>query len=240
MNKETNIPFFYDNEISTTEIYTLNHEEAKHAIRSLRLKKGDIIVITNGKGQIYKGKLINDHYQHAEVVIVSVENMPKKNYYVHVALSITQQAERFEWFVEKATELGIDEITPIICQRTEKKNLKTERLQKIAIASIKQSRQAYLPKINEAIPFEQLITKNLRVNKGIAACHGTRQKIQEWIKTSESSNFLLAIGPEGDFTPIELTAAKNVGYTILDLGPNTLRSETAALILPAYLRFVFF
>ncbi len=234
-----NIPFFYDNLISETGLYSLSKEESKHAIRSLRLKSGDKVCITNGKGLLYEGIIVDDHFEHCQIEITKIIEPTKRNYYLHVALCITQHAERFEWFVEKATELGIDEITPIISKRTEKKNIKVERLQKISIAAIKQSHQAYLPKINEATAFETFLTHCQEANKAIAACFDQQISLQQWIKESHYKQFLVVIGPEGDFTTDEVEIAINKGFKNIELGKSILRSETAALVVPAYLRFAF-
>jgi len=148
---------FYTPEINA-EIYSLNEEESLHCIRVLRLHKGDIINLTNGKGNLYKALIIEDNQKHCVVrVVETFTNYKKRNYYLHIAVAPTKNIDRFEWFLEKATEIGIDEITPLICKHSERRTINIERLNKIIAAAMKQSITTYLPLLNKEKNFDEFI-----------------------------------------------------------------------------------
>jgi 16S rRNA (uracil1498-N3)-methyltransferase len=234
------LPFFYDKDCRNNIIIKLNDDEAKHAIKSLRLRKEDRIIITNGKGQIFEGIIIDDNIKNATIKIIEEREITKPKYNLHIAIAILHQAERFEWFIEKAVEIGISEITPLITQRTEKKSIKIERLQKVAISALKQSRQSYLPKINNPMLFNDFMhsLKPLNnVNKAIAACIGTNINIKNWLKENKTTNaYIILIGPEGDFSDYEINEAINNNFVPINLGNSVLRSETAGVFVCSLFR----
>jgi len=219
---------FYTPDINS-DIYILSEEESKHCIKVLRLEVNSLLYLVDGKGGFYDAVVEDPHPKRTKLRILSkVENFGKRNHYLHIALAPTKNIERIEWFLEKATEIGIDEITPILCDRSERKEIKTERLNKVITSAVKQSIKAYHPILNEAIRFSDLITKNTNTQKFIAHCmDGGKVTIKE--QFIPNSNYLIVIGPEGDFTLEELEAAVNNNFIPVSLGNSRLRTETAAL-----------
>jgi 16S rRNA (uracil1498-N3)-methyltransferase len=219
---------FYTPDIDS-ESYVLSEEESKHCIKVLRLDSGNSLYLVDGKGGFYDAIVEDPHPKRTKLRILSkVENFGKRNHYLHIAIAPTKNIERIEWFLEKATEIGIDEITPIICDRSERKEIKTERLNKVITSAIKQSIKAYHPKLNEAVRFSDFITQNTNTQKFIAHCmDGGKVTIKEQL--IPNSNYLIIIGPEGDFTLEELEAAVNNNFIPVSLGDSRLRTETAAL-----------
>lgn len=219
---------FYTPDIDS-ENYILSEEESKHCIKVLRLNSGDSLYLVDGKGGFYDAIIDDPHPKKTKLRILSkLENFGKRNHYLHIAIAPTKNIERVEWFLEKATEIGIDEITPIICDRSERKEIKTERLNKVITSAIKQSIKAYHPKLNEAVRFSDFITQNTNTQKFIAHCmDGGKVTIKEQLILN--SNYLIVIGPEGDFTLEELDAAVNNNFIPVSLGDSRLRTETAAL-----------
>ena len=207
----------------------LTAEESKHAIKVLRKKEGDMLNFTDGKGNLFLTEITFADSRKTSVRIVKSEQKPKQhNYHLHIAISPTKNMDRFEWFLEKATEIGIDEITPIICSRSERKVLKTERCNRIMLSSMKQSLKFHLPKLNEAISFNEFINQNFAGNKYIAHCEeGNKTELRTEIKEQRA---LILIGPEGDFSPAEIEMALKNQYKAVSFGISRLRTETAGII----------
>jgi len=220
---------FYTPDI-TQPTYTLNEEESKHCIRVLRLPLGSVIYLVDGKGGFYTAEIISDNPKKVSLSILKVETeFGKRNHYLHIAVAPTKNIDRLEWFLEKATELGIDEITPIISDRSERRIVKEDRLSKVITSAVKQSIKAYHPKLNDAISYDAFLKLPFDGDKLIAHCidHEGKEYISNLIKPH--GKYLILIGPEGDFTPEEVDSALNKGYKALTLGNNRLRTETAAL-----------
>lgn len=219
---------FYTPDIANSKTYVLNETESKHAIKVLRLALNDEITLVDGKGTFYEAKIINPHHKKCEVEILRREQESNNKPNLHIAIAPTKNNDRLEWLIEKATEIGISEITPIICDNSERKVLKTERLTKRAVAAMKQSLKATLPKINEAIKLSDFIVKNYDCNKYIAHCYN---KNQEHFKSlyKKNSDCLVLIGPEGDFSKPEIELALTHKFTPISLGASRLRTETAGL-----------
>ncbi|MFM6954716.1 MAG: 16S rRNA (uracil(1498)-N(3))-methyltransferase [Sphingobacteriaceae bacterium] len=209
--------------------YTLSEEESKHAIRVLRLQVHDEVILVDGKGSKYTAQITDANPKKTLLQIThSQHEVGKRNHYLHIAVAPTKNIERLEWFLEKATELGIDKITPIICDRSERKEVKTERLNKIITSAVKQSIKAYHPVLQAAIPYKQFIQQDLLGKGFIAHCmEGEKPLLPQVCNPHDQCTVL--IGPEGDFTPQELAAAQAAGYTAISLGEARLRTETAAL-----------
>jgi len=218
---------FYQTKISGKTI-CLEENESKHCIRVLRLKLNDEVWVTDGEGTMYK-TIISDDNPKACVLTINetIKKYGERSCKLHIAISPLQNADRLEWFLEKATEIGIDEITPILCEHTEKKHINPERLQKVLIAAMKQSLKAKLPVLNKLVKFSDFVKLNQSGLKGIAYCHDERIHITEWYKSNSDCTIL--IGPEGDFSDAEIELAKKMGYTGISLGKSRLRTETAAL-----------
>lgn len=220
---------FYTPDI-TQPVYTLNEEESKHCIKVLRLQVGAFIYLVDGRGGFYTAEIISDNPKKVQLNIVKAElEYGKRNHYLHIAIAPTKNNDRLEWFLEKATELGIDEITPLICDRSERRVVKTDRLAKVITSAVKQSIKAYHPVINEAIAYNDFLKLPFDGGQLIAHCINTGEKefIANLVKPHQK--YLILIGPEGDFTPDEVNLALNKGYKAITLGDNRLRTETAAL-----------
>lgn len=222
---------FYNPQISTnTKNFTFDKNESKHIIRVLRKKEGDQLFITNGNGYLFNAELIAANDRKCTIQIISYEKKPKEwNYTLHIAMAPTKLNDRFKWFLEKATEIGIDEITPIICENSERKMVKIERLEKILISAMKQSLKYQLPKLNAAINFSDFIRNNVDGKKLIAHCENTTKKtIKSQLKSQNKITVL--IGPEGDFSSKEISLALHHKYIPLSLGKSRLRTETAGVV----------
>ena len=220
---------FYSPDISSDK-YVLPEPESKHCIKVLRLKTGDTIHLTNGMGNLYETRIIDDNIKKCTLEIIWVQKeMGKRNYKIHIAVAPTKNISRFEWFLEKATEIGIDEITPVICEHSERKVIKTERLNKVITSAMKQSLKTYHPKLNKAIKYKDFIKNNFKGNKFIAYCTDEYRDTLQDIYQKETDALIL-IGPEGDFSEEEVNKAINTGYTPVSLGESRLRTETAALV----------
>lgn len=218
---------FYQTHISGKTI-CLEENESKHCIRVLRLKLNDEVWVTDGTGMMYKTQISDDNPKACILTIhETIKKYGERPYKLHIAISPLQNADRLEWFLEKATEAGIDEITPILCEHTEKKHINPERLQKVLIAAMKQSLKAKLPTLNKLIKFSDFVKQSHSGIKGIAYCHDKRIHISEWYKPNTDCTIL--IGPEGDFSESEIELAEKIGYTGISLGNSRLRTETAAL-----------
>jgi 16S rRNA (uracil1498-N3)-methyltransferase len=209
--------------------YFLTEEESKHAVRVLRLVAGDEVTLIDGKGGLYKAEIKDAHPKRTILQINSVTTeFNKRNHYLHIAIAPTKNLDRVEWFLEKATEIGIDEISLIICQRSERKEAKAERLDKIITSAIKQSIKAYHPVLNPAINLNQLLKQPFTGQKFIAHC-ADGEKVSLAQSIEKNGRYLILIGPEGDFTPAEVDSALQNGYKAITLGESRLRTETAAL-----------
>jgi len=220
---------FYTPDI-THNTYRLNEEESKHCVRVLRLTTGSIVNLVDGKGGFYTAEIASDNPKKVSLSILKVETeFHKRNHYLHIAVAPTKNIDRIEWFLEKATELGIDEVTPIITDRSERRVVKEDRLNKVITSAVKQSIKAYHPKLNDAITFDAFLKEPFDGNKLIAHCidNGEKQYISKLVAPHQK--YLILIGPEGDFTPDEVNLALNKGFKALTLGDNRLRTETAAL-----------
>lgn len=218
---------FYNPEIN--DVFTLPPDESKHCIRVLRLQSGDIIHMTDGKGNLYTTRIIDDNVKRCmlEVTETKIE-YGKRNFRLHMAVAPTKNINRFEWFLEKATEFGIDEITPIICENSERRIIKTDRLNKIIISAMKQSLKAYLPKLNEAVKFSDFIKQETANSKFIAYCSENHRDLLKNV-TDQNKDIEILIGPEGDFSNKEVEMALANGFKAVSLGQSRLRTETAAI-----------
>ncbi len=218
---------FYQTGITGNSI-CLEENESKHCIRVLRLKRNDKVWVTDGAGTMYKTFISDDN---SKACVLSIEeiinNYGSRPYNLHIAISPLQHPDRLEWFLEKATESGIDEITPLLCEHTEKKHINTERVQKILISAMKQSLKANIPVLNPLVKFSDFVMKEHHGLKGIAHCNNNFTHINEWYKPNSDCTIL--IGPEGDFSDSEIEIALQKGYTGISLGKSRLRTETAAL-----------
>jgi len=225
------VHIFYTPDIENTDTYyNLSEEESKHSIRVLRLAIGTEITLIDGNGGLFIAEIVDAHPKRTRVKIQSFNrSLPIRNYNLHMVVAPTKNIERYEWFLEKATEIGVDEVTPIICEHSERKDLKKDRLNKILIAAMKQSQQYFVPRLNEPIKFKDFLNQPIVANKFIAHCiDGEKQYINYNLKAKQ--NALILIGPEGDFSPLEIDQAIAKGFTPISLGNTRLRTETAAIV----------
>ncbi len=208
----------------------LPEEESLHAVKVLRLQGGADIVIVDGAGGYHEAQITLPHPKKCGFEIVeSILAYGKRNYKLHIAIAPTKNIERLEWFIEKATEIGIDEITPIICRFSERKIIKTERLEKIIVSAAKQSVKAFFSKLNPLCTFDELLTQNHAKGKFIAHCYeGEKQLLKNAIAGCD--DVLILIGPEGDFSKEEVEKAIQAGFKPVSLGESRLRTETAGVM----------
>jgi 16S rRNA (uracil1498-N3)-methyltransferase len=204
---------------------TLSEEESRHACKVLRLKTGDQIALLDGRGGDYLGEITGDHPKHCEVKILSHTFEAAPQHEIHIAIAPTKNNDRIEWFLEKTTELGITEITLLLCKNSERRQSREDRFEKILIAAMKQSQRTYLPKLNALTPFPEFLKKYPQ--GALAHCaDGAKNGLSEAFRPQQ---YPILIGPEGDFTAEEIQLAEQSGYDFITLGKNRLRTETAGL-----------
>lgn len=208
----------------------LPEEEAQHCTRVLRLNIGDEITLTDGKGNFYQAEITAATNKRCQVAIKETRYQePLWPCHLHIAMAPTKNMDRNEWFAEKATEIGFDELTFLNCRFSERKVIKTERISKILVSAIKQSLKARLPKLNEMTDFHTFIQQDFKGQKFIAHCYeGEKKQLKEALTPGEDA--LVLIGPEGDFSEEEVQKAIEHGFVPISLGKSRLRTETAALV----------
>lgn len=221
---------FYNPDIDeTTESFSFDKEESKHIIKVLRKKDSDILHVTNGQGLLFETEITLASDNKCIVSVLSIKKSPEPKFRLHLAVAPTKMNDRFEWFLEKATEIGIQEITPIICDRSERKVINLERFEKIVLSAMKQSNEMFLPKLNDAVSFKEFIKQKNQGLQFIAHCEETDKKsLKESLQPNE--NLTLLIGPEGDFSEKEIALALENNYKPVTLGNTRLRTETAAVV----------
>lgn len=225
---------FYSKFNANNKLITINETDSKHITRSFRKNIGDLIRITNGKGLLCEAEILEIGRNIKVKVVSSILHEPHK-LSIHVAISPLKNISRFEWFAEKATELGISQITPVISRYSEKKKINTERLERIITSSLKQSNQFFIPKVNPIIPFSSFILNN--DEEKIMANLKTDNKLKKELFTNNS--ICILIGPEGGFSDEEINLARKNNIKEITLGNNRLRSETAAIYLISALKALF-
>ncbi len=223
--------FFYSENAALNTIVYLDKDESKHCVKSLRKKKGDILQITNGKGQLFEAILMNDDITKCMLQISKEVDVPFcKKYKLTVAISPLKNPDRFEWFIEKATEIGVDKIYPIICEHTEKTSIKLERLNRIALSAMKQSLKVNLPEISHPIKISDFLKGDFSSSHNfIAWCETSKESLLSDIVV-KSQDVVLLIGPEGDFNKSEVDLAIQKGFLPVSLGNSRFRTETAGVL----------
>lgn len=220
---------FYAYKIEDSFAY-LDQEEASHCTKTLRKNIGDTISFTDGCGGIYEGKITAISKKDCQLQIIKkIESAIQKKFKLHLAIAPTKNIDRLEWFLEKATELGVDEITFILCQRSERKNIRLDRLEKITLSAAKQSLKSIFPKVHDLVKFKDFVTTTQHLFKGIAHCNADNLP---HLKTllEQQEDILVLIGPEGDFSEEEVALAKKHGFVEVGLGTSRLRTETAGVV----------
>ena len=226
------IPFFYNETIAQdSKTLVLNEETSKHVVQVLRMTIGAPLHVTDGKGNLFSTEIIDDHKKRTEVKIISSDYIKPPAKKITIAISLLKNTNRFEWFLEKATEIGISEIIPLICHRTEKQHFRFERMNGILISAMLQSQQAWLPLLREPLKFEALaFDEFVSQDKFIAHC--VEEDDRKWLEqhSSTAPGQVILIGPEGDFTKPEIDIALKNNFIPVTLGVNRLRTETAGIV----------
>jgi 16S rRNA (uracil1498-N3)-methyltransferase len=222
------VPYFYEPLIATGMTqFTLSETSSKHCVQVLRMDVGEQIDITNGQGGLFHATIQVAHKKNAVVTIAASTQTDRPKQKLQLGISLLKNAVRLEWLFEKATEIGVTSITPLICERTIHERFKTERMQQIIQSAMIQSQQTWLPVLSEPMPLLQFITKSSANQKLIAHCEPLHKTSIQSIEPSD--DLLLLIGPEGDFDPSEIEAAIAKDFMPIDLGPTRLRTETAGI-----------
>ncbi|WP_340077529.1 16S rRNA (uracil(1498)-N(3))-methyltransferase [Leptobacterium sp. I13] len=221
--------FYNPNITQKTQQITFDKEESIHIIKVLRKKEGDTLHITNGKGWLFKAIITVAHIKNCVATIKEQKEKLSKKYYLHMAVAPTKSNDRYEWFLEKAVEIGIHEITPIICEHSERRKINPSRFEKIIQSAMKQSQQCFLPKLNPAVSLKEFLKTSHEGQKFIAHC-GEGEKYTLKRNLMPDHRVTILIGPEGDFSEAELQLAKKDGFLPLTLSENRLRTETAAVV----------
>lgn len=222
------LPIFFIETFSSHDILTLNEDTSKHIVQVLRMKPSERLHLSDGAGNLLTAEILDDHKKKCTVKIIERKAIQKKQKEVSVAFSLLKNTSRFEWFLEKATEIGVTEIIPLLCERTEKQHFRLDRMKQILISAMMQSKQAWLPVLHEPTAFSKVITSSVYQNKLIAHCEDeSKQSIKDF---SGSDSIQILIGPEGDFSQSEIYFALQNNYTPVTLGYTRLRSETAGVV----------
>jgi 16S rRNA (uracil1498-N3)-methyltransferase len=220
---------FYTPDIITAT-YQLSEEESRHCKMVLRLREGDVVNLTNGIGTLFEARITYTKGKHVIVEVISRQDQyQQRNFKVHLAVAPTKNIDRFEWFLEKATEIGVDEITPLICEHSERRHLRNDRLEKIITAAVKQSIKAFHPVLNTALQYREFIS-NQHAGQLFIAHLAEKYPVHLSHVYKKGNDATILIGPEGDFSQSEITAAMKSGYTCISLGNSRLRTETAAVV----------
>lgn len=221
------LPFFFVPELQGSRI-TLDEDTSKHMIGVLRMMRGEEVLLTDGRGARARARIADDNRKRCTLEVEEQTRTEASQRKIAIAISLTKNAARFEWFLEKATELGITEIIPLVCARTEKEKFRSDRMQGILVSAMLQSQQTWLPQLRSPTPFDGLITETGYRLRFIAHCSDShRDELTHHLPLSDSG--LMLIGPEGDFTDSEIRAALEKGFVPVSLGSTRLRTETAGM-----------
>lgn len=223
------LPFFFEENLPGEETFVLSEETSKHIVQVLRMHEDEKLLITNGKGQVLTTRLVKANKKNAEVQIIRKTVSPKIIPQISVGISFIKNTNRFEWFLEKAAEIGVASIIPIICERTEKSHYRYDRMKNILVSAMLQSRQAWLPALHQPINFKMIIEDNRYENRYIAHCIDDEKNHLSREVTSGRDQIVL-IGPEGDFTREEVGAALKNNYIPVSIGETRLRTEAAGIV----------
>ncbi len=222
------------------DIISLDAIESGHAVRVLRKKLGDMLSVVDGEGTLYSAELIDDNHKRCLLRISSkIENYGKRDYSLHIALAPTKSIDRYEWFLEKSTEIGCDSFTPLLCSRSERKVVKDERCLKVVVSAVKQSLKAFTPRSASLTSFTTFMKQDFAgCKKFIAHCEESSEKVLLRDLVTKGDDVVVLIGPEGDFSPQEVALAREQGFVEVSLGDSRLRSETAGVFVASLLNIV--
>lgn len=225
------LPFFYKEDFDAgADHVTLDEATSKHIVQVLRMQQGEQIQLTNGKGALFTAEITDDNRKRCTVKIVETFYIRHSKFNISIAISPVKNNTRFEWFLEKATEIGVSEIIPLICERTEKTALKFERMKSILVSAMLQSQQCWLPVLHEPVKFNKLVQSSDQQQKFIAHCTDDAKRNLTDLNNESLSSKIILIGPEGDFTPGEIELALQNKFNAVSLGETRLRTETAGMV----------
>ena len=226
------LPFFYkaDIDVATTAV-VLDEDTSKHIVQVLRMQNGEQLQLTDGKGNLFTCEITDDNRKKCTVAIKQTTNYKPPTTNITIAISLLKNANRFEWFLEKATEIGVTQIIPLVCERTEKTAFKFERMKSILVSAMLQSQQCWLPEMGEPVRYKNFIAAGSAAQKFIAHCEDENNKVSLTTKLLKpSTSKLILIGPEGDFTKQEIELALQNNFMPVSLGETRLRTETAGIV----------
>jgi len=232
------LPFFYISEYNTSQKeIILDEDTSRHVVQVLRMKEEEKLNLTDGKGNLITAEIADAHKKHCAVSIIDSQFTSHVSRKVTIAISLVKNTNRFEWFLEKATEIGISEIIPLICERTEKQKFRHDRMKGICISAMLQSQQCWLPDLHEPVLFGDLVRRNFDDHrKMIAHCLEENKDALADLQISKLSNQLIVIGPEGDFSKEEIELALQNHFIPVSLGETRLRTETAGVVAATLLK----
>jgi len=225
------LPFFYKEDLvaSSTDV-VLDEAASKHIVQVLRMQNGEQLQLTNGKGDLFTAEITDNNRKKCAVKILQTTNSKPQTSNVAIAISLLKNTSRFEWFLEKATEIGVSEIIPLICERTEKTAFKADRLKSILVSAMLQSQKTRLPVLHEPLKFKQIVASVTHQQKFIAHCMDDAKRNLTDLNNEALSSKIILIGPEGDFTPGEIQLALESHFNAVTLGETRLRTETAGIV----------
>ncbi len=225
------LPFFYIESIAgNTKEIVLNEDTSKHIVNVLRMQAGEQLQLTDGKGNLITAAIKEAHKKHCSVTVTDYQLIALHLRHITIAISLIKNASRFEWFLEKAAEIGVSKIIPLICERTEKQSFRYERMKGILISAMLQSQQTRLPELEEPVKFKQFVNQSTNQKKFIAHCLEAEKRNVLHSHISSSPQSLICIGPEGDFTKAEIELALQNSFIPVSLGTTRLRTETAGIV----------
>lgn len=223
------LPFFYWPEPISGNLLTLDEANSRHIVSVLRMEKGEQLHLTDGRGHLFTTAIADPHKKRCTVQLLSQERFERQLAQVTIAISPLKNVSRMEWFLEKATEIGVAGIIPLLCQRTEKQHFRHDRMQQILVSAMLQSQQVWLPELKELQTYSSVLSMEAFERRWIAHClPESRQSLR--VQGPASNHQLLLVGPEGDFTPEEILQALQKGFEPVALGANRLRTETAGIV----------
>ncbi len=223
------LPYFYEPNIGTSGTLVLSEETSKHCVQVLRMQNGEALQLTDGLGNLFSASIADAHKRHCTVHIQQKLFIERQLKEIHIGISLLKNAARLEWFLEKATEIGVAEIIPLLCQRTEKQHFRYDRMQNILIAAMLQSQQTWLPVLHAPTPFAQVVANSQAgIQRLIAHCEPSNKTALPQLNIQQQVQLL--IGPEGDFSPTEIESALLQQFTAVSLGSTRLRTETAGVV----------
>ena len=233
------LPFFYKEDlVASSADVVLDEASSKHIVQVLRMENGEELQLTNGKGGLFTAEITDNNRKRCTVKVIKSNNEQRPAINVSIAISLIKNSTRFEWFLEKASEIGVTEIIPLICSRTEKSAFKFERMKSILVSAMLQSQQCWLPVLHEPLKFNELVRSAIHQQKFIAHCIDDAKRNLADLNNESLSSKIILIGPEGDFTQAEIDLALQNHFSAVTLGETRLRTETAGIVAASLLRLI--